>query len=268
MQKTDLSENKTWSWIGKAATIVGLLYGIYQLTNLFKSSEYKIYATGEHHVVFFPNSFDDELENFKNNIALDSIMSRIKIGKSYDRIESASSIRDFFNSSFPVDVQKKIRSIHSQWFFSVENTGSKEIRDLNLELPFDGIYSIVRNEKEESSGSFAKTIVLGALRPKNQLEVIVWTSAYSETYNEKRTRITHSNGAFEIEYSVPVRGILAWIDNNYIIVISMSIYVLFVILFFGGRAYYLRRKPSEIIDQHVDSEEKSNLSNEKDEKLT
>jgi len=260
MKTNFLSSTTTWSWIGKAATLVGLLYGSYQLLGLFKSSEYSIEAYGEHQSISIPSVFMSSLETFRNHIDADSIRNRLGGEGGLSRLESASLIRKYFDSAFPREILFSMKSTKSQWSFVITNTGSKELRDPSLDLPFDGYYSIFRNDKESTSGEFNKTISLGAIRPQNTVGVIVWTSSWSDAYHESKSQITHADGSFAIDYSVPVRGILAWLDNHSPIVLS-SLFALALIVIAILISPLLSQstpklKGTDSVDSHADETEK------------
>jgi hypothetical protein len=261
IMKTNLfTATTTWSWIGKAATLVGLLWGSYQLLGLFKSSDYSIEAYGEHQAIIVPSPLITSFETFRNFINSDSIETMLGRENELIRFVTASHIRRYFDSAFPTEILSSLKFTHSQWSFSIINDGSKEIRDPSLELPFDGFYSIIRNGKESASGAFTKSISLGAIRPENAVGVIVWTSSSSDAYDERQTRITHADGSFDIDYSVPVRGILAWIENHSPIVLSL-LFTLAIILAAILLAVFLsqtkpEKKGAESADAQTDNTNK------------
>ena len=238
--------------------IVGLFYGIIQLISLFKTSEYQILATGEHHVIRFSNSFYTNLDKYMMIIDFDSLDTRIKGGNSIDRSKTISSLREYFKSYFPFDLQEQVRNLKSQWSFSITNTGSKEIKNLNLELPFDGTYLLLSNGEESESGRFNKVIDIASLRPKNEIDVIVWTNDWWESSNESKTRITFAEGYFEIGYSIPVSGFLAWIHQIGIFMFILIIFwIIFVVLFVISLFYNARSKnPKNKIENSKDDEPK------------
>lgn len=226
------SSSSFWSWIGKIATLVGLLYGLVQLLGLFNRPEYSIEVYGEHYDIIFPDSFQFQLDKLKQSLNSDSIQARLPEKARVGRYDVYRAINDYFVNAFPSDLENSIKDIKSIWFFKIINDGTKEVGDLNLELPFEGRYMLKRSGQNNSSGLFQNLIPIGSLRPSNELTIIVWSEEYTSSYDEKDTRVTHPNGLTAINYPVTVRGIVAWNERNYGRPLILSIVVL-ILLFLG-----------------------------------
>jgi hypothetical protein len=172
--------------VGKAAVLIALIWGLIQIYNHFKTSDYSISVHGDYSYFILPDSLKSELENpwvFSN-----------------------------------------LRSI---WFFEIKNEGKKEIKDLQLELPFDGFCRIYPageslldnwfgsrimspNDIIVSSGgvfsSFSRIIKVPSLRPSNIISVMAWGNVSASTAYVKDTKVTYSEGAYAISYPVIIRG--------------------------------------------------------------
>jgi hypothetical protein len=179
-----------WTTLSKAQKLVAFILGLVTLAGLLISittalSSYKIDARGTCAPVYLP----------------------------YDFYEGA-----------PDPIEDRLRSIDSVWWIAVENRGKKQVRDLVLELPFDGLYVVEQIGATTVFTEFQKTIPLGSLRPSNELKVTLWANHPSvaiwatppnlpswckgEIYNE--TQITHLDGRVDIKYTERVTGFLAW----------------------------------------------------------
>lgn len=146
--------------------------------------------------------------------------------------------------SFPIYPLQDLYDTNAMYKFNIINTGDKEISNLRLELPFNGLYTIRNNKSRYSTGfniwnltkyrlqeekaegsttyksdikEFNKIIEIKGIRPSNQITVIVWTGypAPLYLYNEKDMRITHPDGVIKIEFPTKVSGFLAWLHKNY-----------------------------------------------------
>ncbi len=117
----------------------------------------------------------------------------------------------------PDPVKGHLKNLDSIWLITVENQGKKQVHDLVLELPFDGLYEVRQIGATTVFTEFQRIISLNSLRPSNKLQVILWANSpyYPTTtwcqngmYNE--TQITHPDGVVNIKYEERVTGLLAW----------------------------------------------------------
>ncbi|HEY2586195.1 MAG TPA: hypothetical protein VGI81_10570 [Tepidisphaeraceae bacterium] len=105
----------------------------------------------------------------------------------------------------------------TRWVIEVKNHGNVEVKDLELSLPFSGIYTTDApddpdHEDDEDGGQagvrdFKKTIKLGSLRPRRNIEVQVWTeSGYPDLSND-RIVLTDSEGRVPIDFPRRIYGL-------------------------------------------------------------
>ncbi|MBC7785585.1 MAG: hypothetical protein H7144_17270 [Burkholderiales bacterium] len=89
------------------------------------------------------------------------------------------------------------------WYFEIENRGRAELRDLVLEMPFEGYYQI--GEEGDVRGLFKKRIELGQMRSLQRMEVFVWIPAYWDKDTDSM-HVSHPGGTFPIRFAHDVYG--------------------------------------------------------------
>jgi len=176
-EKTDSAG--LWAWIGKASTLIAVIWGLIRIASTFLPvNEYKIEANGYCTRIAFPETL--------------------------------------FGSGVPDSVKNDLRDLESIWWITIENKGAKEVHDLSLELPFDGRYRIEQIGATSIYTDFQKIVPIGSLRPSHEINVTLWagpayfplhTWCIEGLYDD--TKITHPNGVIKIRYTEKVTGLLA-----------------------------------------------------------
>lgn len=124
-----------WAWVGKIGAIVALVWGLIRIgTALLPAREYDVQATGYCSSITLP----------------DPLLAGVP-----------SSVRD------------DLDSLESVWWITVRNEGIKEVQDLSIELPFDGLYETERVGATSVCTSFQRIINIGSLRPSHKVNVTV-----------------------------------------------------------------------------------------------
>ena len=229
--------SRLWSWVRNISTLVVLTYTFVQLVNaLLPTSEYDIVAYGDCVQLAFPDSFYQELDDLRNSIDADKIAEILPITdedkeeewynlpfswimRDYSRSMLASTVTDYMRDNYPFTLEAQLNRLHSIWWFTIKNEGTKEVNDLTLELPFDGLFRIERSGEVPFFSDFEKNIQIGSLRPSREIRIIVW-SKQDVSYPwrlqsiKNETRITHPNGIIDITYPEKVTGVLAWLART------------------------------------------------------
>ena len=82
-------------------------------------------------------------------------------------------------------------------------------------MPNHGYYTILKDDNNPVS-SFNSKIIIGPLRPANELKIVVWTTKYDYPTGrfDKAYRITYPDGFNNIEFYIKVNGFTAWTKEN------------------------------------------------------
>jgi len=228
--------NRFFGWVGKFSLIVALIWGLIQIFSFFSASDYSITVDGEHSFWELPESFKRELVDLKYSVIYDSLETLLPIiGDEKKRKKTARSLYEYFHSQIDSAFDYDFRYVRSIWSFKLRNEGKKEIKDLRLELPFDGFYNLKGSGEGPISSKFSKNIKVGDLRPSNEYYVTVWSEQTSESFYENDTRVTYENGIITIRYPAKVTGLLAWFARNKEFLLLFPFVVALVLgVFFGG----------------------------------
>lgn len=248
------SENSaSWATVGKVLTVVGVALGIIytsaQLYSLYRG-EYEISASGDYAPFELPFSSKQLEESF----------NKIELGLSNDKLKEISPKLDSDERSKIVDEYKKLVKENapdkfwenferpkSLWFFTIENQGKKEVTDLKLEVPFEGVARIEKVGESTDLTQFKNVITIGSLRPSHRIKVIVWNKSFlnNPTYEAENTsveqpyygteeiRLTHPNGVVNVAFPVRVRGILGSLILFFYFFSPILILTLLVLLVYG-----------------------------------
>jgi hypothetical protein len=175
---------------------------------------------------YIPLDYKNEVSNFLEDSLLQYFSQHYKRSSPIPVIYS-SEIKD----KFPGEVLT-LWDLRSYWKFTVRNTGNKEAMELQLELPFSGIYLINKIGSQEPAKRFDKIIKdIGNIRPANEISIEIWTTDdyddYYKDYYKKRIKLTDSGGLIPISYTYNLQpGFWNWWWG------AKFPYVIYLLLFF------------------------------------
>lgn len=216
----DRPQGRLWSWFKKISvplsvvyTLIALLGGIIVLADWF-SDDYKIYATGDHYTIRYPDTLVNFFEYLGSNL---------------------ESSKDMFAKLDFERTKGRLFDLNYMWVFNIRNEGSKNVTDLRLKVPFGGNYKVVRAGETPLRGEFNNVIKIGDLQPDNDISVTAWTNNFfadNLDYYEEKTAISHSNGTAKIRYPVQVFGFFASIYRNLFFWFALLIIVICLLISF------------------------------------
>lgn len=270
MTAENKSTNRFWGSLGKAGMLIGLIWGGIQIFSyVFKLDEYEVKVQGKHS---FYKTAPILLDGYENSIKYKAIVKTV--------IESDGSLKNYqldtlfseisnnfkyytydvnFRSYYPVKDFSWDGDYNSAWEFKITNTGNKPLEELALELPFSGYYAVSFPNDVIKSGFFSNKINLGELRPSYEINIICWSSAnysYPEG-DEEKSRFTHKNGWFRIEYPLQASTLDAWNQRNhnlpFLILIFMITFIVIILKSF--KSSNVNNNQVKIQDAYLESEE-------------
>lgn len=283
--ETESRNSKFWGTIGKLGVLVALVYGVIEIVTFFtKSDDYEAKAHGEHSFYETAPPFQHQVDRLIEYRALlrtpRYATDNIKVADIDSMIESAkkdvANPFNLFSSSINVaryDVQPP--NFNSLWSFSIENTGNKPIEGLVLEVPFDGYFKVSRPGDSTRSGMFEKRIEIGDLRPSYEAKIICWgkDDSYFSSIDEEKTRFTHKNGWFTVQYPTIATGFYAWLVKHDLslslfLSIFLTLFAMFGVFMIVGSVLQKSSKPQALDESaQANASEPSNDS-EASEKIT
>jgi hypothetical protein len=244
MEKTRASS--FWSGLGKIATILGVIWIGIQIYNYFSKSDYKIVANCEFSELLFPDSFILDLDKFEKTLESDSITNLFQIkGDLLNQYQTTKSIQSKLMSQFPKDLQKNLETLRSLWRFSIKNEGTRELSDIDLQLPFDGLFRVQKLGEKSLFSTFKNNIRVGSIRPGNEVVVIVWSSVDADVYYLDKSQISHPNGVNNIDYPEKVTGVLAWCTRHISSFVIFISFIPLIFLMFSVLSDEIKRKKSK-----------------------
>ena len=185
-----------WSWVGKAAALLGLVLLVFQVADRVQQPEYEVAALAVRHPMVVPDAFNQVVRNLITAVQEDT--ARVPISKA-----DVALVDDFLRQEQVVMV-------------TVSNQGQRELSKVVLETPAKGYYSSfpgksiaeVRSDFEtagfgrpgETFSPFESEVVIGSLRPANQVTFVLWTPS-SIFFHPEEYRVTHPNGAIQVEFT-------------------------------------------------------------------
>lgn len=216
MAEQGTGDSEIWTWIGKAAALLTVIWILVQAYNhFFSKPDFRLTAQGNHYSLSFPKPLLEPLKDFATCMNDAQVFEKILKGSAeYDPYPQARKISELVSKQFPKDSVQALGEIRSVWTVVIKNTGHKQVDALALELPFDGFSQVSRSDRADPVSKFERTINLASLRPGNDIKVIVWSDSPEYRSQEALTRVTHPNGSISIDYPREVTGVLAWIDRE------------------------------------------------------
>jgi hypothetical protein len=167
-----------WQWIEHIGFLIGLASTVGAIIWAFRYRR-KITATAVHSRLKFMPGLDEKIVQITGEGSREGIRTNI------ERL-----LRQVYrNSDF--------------WEFAITNQGRKEIRDLNLHLPFDGYY---KTDLSPEALPFKRTILLGSLRSGDSTRVDVWATKEFAFSNDRDFRVTHADDVIRVQLGRTVYG--------------------------------------------------------------
>ncbi len=204
--------------------IIGLILALLQTAQIIKSlldSGVSIKATGVFHEIQLPDDIFLEIADKYDNLSKFEIDPKelfcredAGVGPDESCIDIAAqgarqAIR-FAQQLYPIDLNDRLLGFRTLITYTVRNRGTREASDLILDLPVSGLFKIERGDGVTAVEPFNSSIELGNLRPKNSMNVTIWTKNYFSKYQGRETRITYPSGVFRINYPEYAWGATAW----------------------------------------------------------
>jgi hypothetical protein len=236
------------------ASVLGIVYTFNQLYISFVSSfDSNLKTTGECYFFNVPDICDFTITQDSKFTCLDSIYPLIyrRNDSYYDTdinfrkrsVNNDARLNHIFSISknnIGKDLKSKLLELNSIWIFKIRNTGNKTLEEIYLELPFDGYYHSRFIGDGFEKGYFNNKILLHDLRASNEIEVIVWGDGKEGENNlhiyQEKTRITHKDGVFPIEYPVSDNGFLRFNKRYNNIPVLFSICMIGLSIYFSYQA--------------------------------
>lgn len=213
-------------------SLAGLIYSSIQIYNYFLSTkDYYLVAKASYSKFAYPPDYLNSLDRFNNEFKPESL-EKILPNSKFDPYD----FYRFYTESNFNKTNDNLKEIDSYWKFEIINQGNKEVKNINLDLPFDGYYSITNPRGEQVNSSFNRNISIGTLRPSNKTEIKIWSNGYisssigSSLYfsDPDDIKLTYSEGIINIKYEYPNMGIGSWFYRN-----GNKILTWFFIIFIG-----------------------------------
>ncbi len=260
-----------WSFLRNVGALLGTIWLIILIAGALPREDFELTAWGECAEFRLPEKVNKNLSLdmgwFMLNARLRSLMEDdSQNGKKKDG-KVAFNEKNFATFKAITKLVEKLPNIRSIWQFTVKNTGEKELRDLILEVPFEGTYSISQGSKVHRSGEFEGEVPLETLRCGNTISVTLWTN-YHWMATKREIQISHPSGAFQIQYPLKVSGFTGWLakrgDFSFIMLSGCALLLSLgcIVIFFNLRTTHNSETDNDIDE---DDEEKTHEEHEGEE---
>lgn len=177
-------------------------------------------------------SFEDlrDKDALVKSIPLERIMRTGASEETKDAIEELLwDIAAFFRERVPSSVpyESQVRGI---WRVRVSNDGSRPLSDVAIMIPNARFASIWRDGVEQQIGEPRATIVLGAIRPLESVDIVCWASLEPTRSAAREIRVSHAEGIGSVRILAPVGAVGQWVDQNLLVINVVVGFVLMLIL--------------------------------------
>ena len=98
----------------------------------------------------------------------------------------------------------RLFQLDQSWKFDIKNTGKVEVKELNLEVPFEGVF--ITDLPESKLTEFNKAIPLGTLRARKGISVTLWTKTGYYTSDRENIYLTHAGGMVPVQVAEMMYG--------------------------------------------------------------
>lgn len=193
--------HRIWMLIVRVSLFLCVIWVAFQLYEYIKPNLNYLKAYGRHYTYHFPDSIKKEIGKINHD-------------------ELRENVRNFSETN-------------SVLIVSLKNQDDKEIADIFIEVPFDGIFQIVDDERVIYSSKFSRKIPVDSLQAGNDINIVAWTNSWTTAPQgryDKRYKITHPCGVSYVDFSIEVRGFIATIIDygfaNLFILTSVFLLVL------------------------------------------
>ncbi len=167
----------------KICVLLGIIWLAFELYDYFRPvNGYNLEVQGHYYTYHFPDSIRKQIGKINNE-------------------EFRENVRRFCESNSVLSVVLK-------------NRDERDIRAIHIEVPFNGHFQVVKNERVVSSSDFNGQIHVGPMPAGDETRVIIWTDSWKEAPKgryDKRYRVSHPNGVSYIDFPIEVRGFIATI---------------------------------------------------------
>lgn len=226
-----------WHWFGiLAAFMICIWISIQVFNHLTRKTDYQLIAQGEFfdfHVPPFTNYNQDKYENnYEVQILEEMLPSELE-----NNNELAKDIFFYTSNKYPENHTKFLQSFKSLWRFSIKNTGSKTVKNLYLEVPFNGKCLITWRNEKSNFFDFNNKIQIDELVPSDEVNILIWSSRNIPNYanySPQNTRVVYPHGSVDINYPIRAAEIIVWNakHDNYPLIFSFAglLILIFVII--------------------------------------
>lgn len=190
-----------WMLILRISVLFGIIWIAVQFYDFIKPSFHGLEVDGHYYVYHIPDSIKREVWKIND-------------------VEARENV-------------KRFSEVNSLYVFSLRNQTDKEISGINLDVPFEGIFQITRNERVILSSKYDRKIPVGSLQPADDINVIVWTDSWTTVPKgrfDKRYRVHYPGDTSYVDFPMEVRGVMATVIDygiaNLFILLSVLLLVL------------------------------------------
>ncbi len=245
-----------WHWFGIIAFFGLALYTSFLLYDyLYTLKLPKVSVEGNY------SRYENPFEGIKPNrvteiITIDSI--RKILGNCPQKDIASAQIYYLVYQTVKENYRSQFGKYKTFWEFTITNRSEKNITRAYLQLPFEGIYRIMRQNEWEEIREFRHRIFPEIIYAGEKLKIYVWTTEPLSDYIgylKEKTFFEYYGGAIDVVYPVQVRGLLAWnikLQNKPALILA-AIIVLFlaiiIVVFYNLGA---KSAMEEIINEEID----------------
>ncbi|HKR61563.1 MAG TPA: hypothetical protein VJS64_17885 [Pyrinomonadaceae bacterium] len=216
-----------------ACALIGAVWVVMQIVSYLYPSDFKLEAYGDAVGILSPEITRDNQEKLKRlreGFSADKLKAIAPNIQDSERINLERAFEEMIRENSPRDVVDQFKNIRSIWWFTIKNVGTKEVRDIRLELPFDGLFVATQNGQSSELTEFKKNIPVNFLRPSNAINIVVWTYSidsspitslrgvddeyFNYNFSAEGTRVTHPNGVIYIDYPLRSRSAIVHLVSS------------------------------------------------------
>lgn len=234
-------DHPAWSIVGKIATVVTIMGFIITILSITIPRRVRLRATAVELDVRLPHDLQTAYTSVRNAESRASLERLLSTAEGVDitarqRELAADAIAATLQSAWG-EYWYHLDRYSTSVLIRLANTGHLPAKDVRVVTPFDGLYTLDSNTQPATHGSFAKSIALGSVEPRTQLEITIWTS--SLLANEwDAYYVTHADGTAAVDHPAEVYGFLRFVATNGGMLFGLVILALSVALI-GTSSYFL-----------------------------
>lgn len=228
------SSQGIWATIGKIGVLIGLALGLQQVyINFIKTDDISIEATGTCRPIYLPGSITQNLKRTNVYPTSDEI-EKVLPEKLANKRLIALNIADV-NSKRKSDLDlaaTALTNLRSYCSFDLVNDGKKEVQEVSLQLPRDGVYFIDKLGESAKELGFKKIISIGKLNPGGKVHIATWNTDFDadlDVWEMDDFRVTHTAGIRQVEFLSENTTAIGYLYERY----PNSSFILFMALLVG-----------------------------------